>query len=418
MADLNDSEKTAFARDTSSPSSTDVARADEAQDEDEISLLDLLLTLARQKLLVVGTPIVTGLIGLGAALLITPTFTSKVVMMPPQQSGGGGALAMLGELGGLAGLAGGALKSSGDLYAGLLKSRVVQDAMVDRFKLSERYEQKFRFETRKQLEQLTTVQSDKKSGLISIEVEDKDPIMAANIANAYIEELQKAMDGLAITEAARRRLFFEKQLKLAKDQLGDAELALRTTQEKTRIVLPAGQITAIFSTIAQMRGAIAAKEIEINAMGSFATAQNPEMKRAQQELAAMRAQLDKLQRDAPTSAGDVLVPSSKLPSAGLDFLRASRDLKYNETLFELLAKQYELAKIDEAKEAALVQVVEPAIPAERKSKPKRALIVLIALLAGLMLGILAAFVREAWRKSASNPETANRLLELKRLMRF
>jgi uncharacterized protein involved in exopolysaccharide biosynthesis len=418
MADINDADKASFARDSSPATSPDVARSDELQDDDEISLLDLLLTLARQKLLVLGTPVVTGLVGLAAALLITPTFTSKVVLMPPQQSGGGGALAMLGDLGGLAGLAGGALKSSGDLYAGLLKSRLVQDALIDRFKLNERYEQKYRFETRKQLEQLTTVQSDKKSGLISIEVEDKDPIIAANIANAYVEELQKAQDGLAITEASRRRLFFEKQLKMAKDHLADAEIALRATQEKTKIILPTGQIPAIFSAIGQMRAAIAAKEIEINAMGSFATAQNPDMKRAQQELAAMRIQLDKLQRDAPASAGDVMVPSSKLPSAGLDFLRASRELKYNETLFELLAKQYELAKIDEAKEAALVQVVEPAIPAERKSKPKRALIVLIAVLAGLMLGILAAFVREAWRKSATNPDTANRLLELKRSLRF
>jgi len=367
---------------------------------------------------VLGTPVVTGLIGLAAALLITPTFTSKVVLMPPQQSGGGGALGMLGDLGALPGLAGGALKSSGDLYGGLLKSRLVQDALIDRFKLNERYEQKYRFETRKQLEQFTTVQSDKKSGLITIEVEDKDPIIAANIANAYVDELQKSLDGLAITEAARRRLFFEKQLKMAKDHLADAELALRATQEKTKIILPTGQIPAIFSAIGQMRASIAAKEIEINAMGSFATAQNPDMKRAQQELAAMRIQLDKLQRDAPASAGDVMVPSSKLPTAGLEFLRASRELKYNETLFELLAKQHELAKIDEAKEAALVQVVESAIPAELKSKPKRALIVLIAALAGLMLGILAAFIREAWRKSATNPETANRLLELKRSLRF
>jgi uncharacterized protein involved in exopolysaccharide biosynthesis len=418
MADLNDADKANSLRDASPSATADGARAEELQDDGEISLLDLLLTLARQKLVVIGTPVVTGLIGLAAALFITPTFTSKVVLMPPQQSSGGGALAMLGELGGLAGLVGGALKSSGDLYAGLLKSRLIQDSLIDRFKLNERYEQKYRFETRKQLEQLTTVQSDKKSGLISIEVEDKDPVIAAKMANAYVEELQKSLDGLAITEAARRRLFFEKQLKLAKDHLADAEIALRSTQEKTRIILPQGQISAIFSTIAQMRGAIAAKEIEINAMGSFATPQNPEMKRAQQELAAMRAQLDKLQRDAPSSAGDVLVPSSKLPSASLDFLRASRELKYNETLFELLAKQYELAKIDEAKEAALVQVVEPAIPAERKSKPKRALIVLIAVLAGLMLGILAAFIREAWRKSATNPETAKQLLELKRLLRF
>jgi len=168
MADINDAEKASFARDSSPATTTDVPRSDELQDDDEISLLDLLLTLARQKLVVLGTPVVTGLIGLAAALLITPTFTSKVVLMPPQQSGGGGALAMLGDLGGLAGLAGGALKSSGDLYAGLLKSRLVQDALIDRFKLNERYEQKYRFGTRKQLEQLTTVQSDKKSGLITI----------------------------------------------------------------------------------------------------------------------------------------------------------------------------------------------------------------------------------------------------------
>ncbi len=387
---------------------------DAAALDDEISLLDLLLVLARQKRWVIGVPAFTSVLALIVVLLMPPIFTSKVVIMPPQQQGGG-ALAMLGDMAGMAGLAG-AGKSPGDLYAAMLDARPIQDAVIDRFDLMTRYESEYRFQARKALSGVTSVKADKKSGLISIEVEDPDPAQAAKMAEAYVEELQKLLDSLAISEAARRRLFFEKQLAQARDNLANAELALRSTQESTKLVQPERQIPAIFSAIAQLRGTIAAKEVEITSMKTFATAQNPDLKVAQQELAALKSQLNRLQRDNPTESGDFLVPSARIPASAVDYVRAMRDVKYHETVFELLAKQFELAKIDEAREATLIQIVEQPVPAEWKSKPKRALIVLLAALAGLMLGLLSAFVIDAWSRAAHHADSAARIAELRRLL--
>lgn len=386
-------------------------------DSDEISLLDLLLVLAKNKRLIIGIPMVCGLIAVGVALMMTPIFTSKAVIMPPQQQSAG-ALAALGDLAGLAGVGGGALKNPSDLYVAMLETRPIQDALIDRFNLVARYNEEYRQDARKTLSKISEIKADKKSGLISIEVDDEDPKVAANIVMAYVEELQKMTDSLAISEAARRRLFFEKQLEQAKENLKNAEVGLRSTQEKTRMVSPQGQMTAIFTAIAQLRGAIAAKEVEINALKTFATAQNPDLKIAQQELAALRSQLDRLQRDHPSEAGDYMVPSGRLAAGGIAFVQATRDVKYFETIFELLAKQFEIAKIDEAKESTLIQVVEKAVPAERKSKPKRALIVILTVLSSFMLMILFAFIKEAFVNVKKDADSMRRLAELKSFLRW
>jgi uncharacterized protein involved in exopolysaccharide biosynthesis len=393
------------------------SKPENKEDEDEISLLDLLLVLAKNKRLIIGLPLVSGLISVGVALTMTPIFTSKAVIMPPQQQSAG-ALAALGDLAGLAGVGGGGLKSSGDLYVAMLESRPVQDALVDRFNLVARYNAEFRQDARKALSQASVIKTDKKSSLLSVEVDDEDPKVAANMAMAYVEELQKMTNSLAISEAARRRLFFEKQLEQAKENLKNAEVALQSTQEKTRILASPGQMTAIFTAIAQLRGAIAAKEVEINALKTFATPQNPDLKVAQQELATLRSQLDRLQRDHPSEAGDYMVPSGRLASGGIAFVQATRDVKYYETIFELLAKQFEIAKIDEAKESTLIQVVEKAVPAERKSKPKRALIVILTVLSSFMVAILFAFIKEAFANSQKNADSVRRMTELKSFLRW
>lgn len=388
------------------------------EDTDEISLLDLLLVLVKNKRLIIGIPAVCGLIAVGIALMITPIFTSKAVIMPPQQQSAG-ALAALGDLAGLAGISGGgALKNPSDLYVAMLETRPIQDALIDRFNLVARYDAEYRQDARNALSQVSVIKADKKSGLISIEVDDEDPKAAANMAMAYVEELQKMTNSLAISEAARRRLFFEKQLEQAKESLKNAEVALRSTQEKTRIVSPQGQMTAIFTAIAQLRGAISAKEVEINALKTFATAQNPDLKVAQQELAALRSQLDRLQRDHPSEAGDYMVPSGRLAAGGIAFVQATRDVNYYETIFELLAKQFEIAKIDEAKESTLIQVVEKSVPAERKSKPKRALIVILTVLSSFMLMILFAFIKEAFANAKKDSDSSSRIAELKALLKF
>lgn len=387
-----------------------VQRIDGAEADEEIHLLDLLVVLARQKKLVIGVPIAAGLIALAVSLFITPVFTSVAKIMPPQQQQSSGMAAMLGQLGGLAGAAGGlaGIKSPNDLYVGLLESRTVADSLIIRFKLKERYEMKTMDDTRKELTANSVIATGKKDGFITIAANDKDPQFAADLANAYVDELAKLTQSMALTEASQRRLFFEKQLKEARDQLADAEIALRRTQERTGLIQPEAQVQAIITNAAQVKGAIAAKEVQLNAMRTFAAGQNPDLLRTQEELRGLQVQLAKLEKDRPSKDGDFMVPTGKIPEAGVDYVRSVRNVKYYETIFELLAKQFELAKIDEAKDSSLIQLLDKALPAERKSKPHRVFITLAAVVAGGVLGVVLAFMRAAYSASRRNPESSKR----------
>jgi tyrosine-protein kinase Etk/Wzc len=240
---------------------------------------------------------------------------------------------------------------------------------------------------------------------------------AAEIANAYVEELDKLTNSLAVTEAAQRRLFFERQLKQAKDDLTEAEIALKLTQEKTGLIKLDDQGRAIIEAVATLRAQIAAKEVELRALRSFATEQNPDYVRNQQQLAGLRAELIKLERSHTSGAGDILVPTGKVPEAGLEYVRKFRDVKYYEAIFELLAKQFEVAKIDEAKDAAIIQVVDKAIKMDRKSRPKRAVIAIAATSIGAFIAVVWAFLKEASEQARRNPNQARRLELLRNYLR-
>jgi tyrosine-protein kinase Etk/Wzc len=391
----------------------DSRQDDKDEEQDEIHLLDLLIVLARHKKLVIGMPFVIGTLALIASLQMTPIFTSTAKIMPPQQQSSGMA-AMLGQLGGLAGAAGGiaGIKNPNDLYVGILESRTVADNLISRFKLQERYESKTMDGARAALAGASQIANGKKDGLISISVSDADPKFAADLANAFVNELTKLTQTMAISEASQRRLFFEQQLKETKDQLANAEIALRTTQERTGMIQPEGQVQSIIASVAQLKGTIAAKEVQLNAMRTFATTQNPELLRTQEELRGLQAQLLKLEKNRPSKDGDSTLSTGRIPEAGIEYVRSLRNVKYYETIFELLAKQYELAKIDEAKDSSMIQLLDKAVPAERKSKPKRAVITLVGLLSGGMLGVLLAFVFELYRRSRQNTESSSRWQEL------
>lgn len=379
--------------------------ASNSESDDEIHLLDLLIVLARHKWLVIGAPIVSGLLAMAISLLMTPIFTSTVKIMPPQQQNSGLAAAMLGQLGSLAGAAGSiaGIKNPNDVYVGMLESRTIADKLIDRFKLKERYEAKTMDDTRKALSNATNINNGKKDGFISVSVNDKDPVFAAELANAYVDELVKLTQSMAVSDASKRRLFLEQQLTETKNKLADAEVALRTTQEKTGLIQPDGQVQAIISGIAQLKANIAAKEVQIKSMRTFATGQNPDLLRAQEELRGLQAQLSKLEMNQSSKGGDFMVPTGRLPEVGVEYIRRLRDVKYFETMFELLAKQYELAKIEEAKDASVIEVLDKAIPAEKKSKPRRALITLVGLLVGGVLAVLLAFIKDAYSRSRANP---------------
>ncbi|TCP10527.1 uncharacterized protein involved in exopolysaccharide biosynthesis [Crenobacter luteus] len=368
---------------------------------DEIDLLDILIVLARQKKWIAGCTIGIGGAALVASLLMTPIYTSTAKIMPPQQQSSGLA-AMMGQLGALAGAAGGiaGLKNPNDLYVGMLQSQTVADNLIQRFKLKERFETATQVDTRNQLATKSSIAASK-DGLIRVSVDDKDPKFAAELANAYVDELVKLTQTLAVTDAARQRLFYEKQLQATKNTLAQAEVALKQTQEKTGLLQPDGQVQAIIANVAQLRATIAAKEVQLAAMRSFATEQNPDYIRTQQEIQGLKAQLVKLEQGQP-EAGDFIVPTGKVPQTGLEYVRKLRDVKYYETMFELLAKQYELAKINEAKDSSMIQLLDKATPSDKKSKPERALITLVGIFMGFFVGVLGAFVRESYWKSRKN----------------
>jgi len=386
-----------------------------AQDDDEISLMDLLLVLAKHNRFIIKLTGAVAVLAVIYALLQPNIYTAKTVILPPQQ-GASTASMLLGQLGGLAGLAGGAagIKSPNDLHIGMLKSHTLADQMITRFKLQQKFKAKTMEATRATLAGGTLIASGK-DGFITIEYSDKDPQFAATIANAYVEELDRLNSTLAVTEASRKRLFFEKQLKSARTNLDVAEIALKQTQERTGMIQPEAQSGALIAAVTNLRAQIAAKEVELAAMGAFATPQNPDYRQIQQVIAGLRAQLAKL--EANSAGRDIKVPTGKLPETGLEFLRKTRDFKYQETLYELLSKQFEIAKIDEAKEAALIQVVDKALVPEQKSKPKRSLIVILATLMALFLGVLLAFVKEASERASQDPASAERMNLLRRYLR-
>lgn len=383
---------------------------DSARDKESINLLDLFIVLARHKKLVIGTPLIMGSIALGISLLLTPVFSSTAKILPPQQQASSGMAAMIGQLGGLAGAAGGlaGLKTPNDLYIGLLESRTIADRIIDRFKLKERYQNRNLDETRKQLGDNTVIASGKKDGLISVTANDRDPQFAADLANAYIDELSALTKRMALGEASQRRLFFEGQLKDAKEQLANAEVALKSTQERTGMIQPAGQVQAIFNNAAQLKATIAAKEVQLKSMRTFAAAGNPDLLRVGAELNGLQAQLAKLEGNSAAGGSDFMLPTGKIPAAGIAYVRSVRDVKYYETIFELLAKQFELAKIDEAKETAVIQVLDKAMPAAHKTKPSRALITLVGVFFGAVIGIAGAFMRSAYVNARQAPENAAR----------
>jgi uncharacterized protein involved in exopolysaccharide biosynthesis len=382
----------------------------EISDDDEISLLDLLLVLAENiKLLILG-PLIVGLAALGISFQIPETFTAKVVLMPPQQQQSA-ASAMLAQLGALAGAAGAAagIKSPSDQYAALMKSSAVENRLIDRFNLIKIYESKLREDARKTLEQRTRIDAGKKDGLMVIEVDDHDPKRAAEIANAYVEELSILLSRLAVTEAQQRRVFFERQLQKVKEDLTRAQSALKRGGTEADILKTQPQTAVV--ELAQLSAQVTAKEVELAAMRSYLKEAAPDFKQALNELAALKAQLAKSQ------AGSVLVKSDGNQNIQNDYVSRFREYKYQETLFDLMARQFEIAKIDESREGAIIQIIDAAEPPERKSKPKKAMITLIATLAAGFFLLLFVFVRNAWRKAMEDDETARKWRRISLLSR-
>ncbi len=351
------------------------------ESEHEVSLLDLLRVLGRRKRMIAGAGLIAAGLTAIAVFLWPPTYTAEAVILPPQPEQSSqammmGSVAGLGNLGGLAGLgaASALLRNPAELYIGILKSRTIAESLIAKFRLHEVYGRSSLTDTRKALERHTNISAGRDS-LIRIRVDDRDRTRAAQLANAYVDELQSRNSGLALTSASQRRLFFERQLAEEKNALADAEVALKKVQQGSGLVFPQGQSEALIRSIAQLRAEIAGREVQLQGMRAYAAPGNPQLQMVEREAAALRGQLDKLERGAPEGSA---VPARNLPEAGLEYVRKLRDVKYHELLFEILSRQYEAARIDEARMAPLVQVVDPAVVPDKKSWPPRTLFTLAA----------------------------------------
>src|SRR6266705_1012644 len=389
-----------------------------AADDDEVSLLDLLIVLAKHKRIVLGLPAIAAIVAAVISFLLPNIYTGTTRILPPQQSASA-ASALLTQLGGaaggLAGAAGGGLgiRSPNDLYVGMLKSRTVADNLIGRFDLNKVYDQKLESSTRNTLQSNTTIAAGR-DGIITIDVDDKDPKRAADLANSYVEELMKLTKVLAVTEASQRRLFFERQLLQVKDNLTTAEVAARQGLQKGGLAQVDAQGRSMIEVTARLRAQISVKEVQIGSMRTFAAEGNPELQRTQQELEALRRELARIEGSSPIAA---VGKGEASGSSGLDNLGRLRDVKYYEFLYELLAKQYELAKIDEAKDATVIQVLDKAIEPDRRSRPKRTLVVLLSTFVALIVSVLLAFVLEAAR-ARIDPAQAARLDTLRSHLRW
>ena len=382
----------------------------EIQEEDEISLIDLLIVLAKNKTLIIGLPLIVGVLAAVVVLLIPSKYTASARILPPV-IGQSTTLALLGSMGG--GIMG-VGKNPSDIYVTMIKSRSVEDELIKNFDLQRYYNKEYKVDTRKAFEKDLSVKAGKE-GVIEIEYEHRDPVKAAAVANGVVGALKDLNARLAITEAARRRVYFEHQLTLAKDHLSASEVSLKNYQEKTGVMEMDLQGSASLSQIATLEATIAAKDVQLAGMRSFATKHNPDYQRVQNELAGLRSELSKLQGSSRPTSG-VMVSKGKMPEQGLEFAHRTRDVKYYETLYEIMAKQYEMAKADEAKEGALIQVVDEATPPERRSFPKRTMTVLLSMVVAFFVAILLAFVRNAIAAGGNDPKQAARVAELKRAL--
>jgi tyrosine-protein kinase Etk/Wzc len=384
-----------------------------------LNLLEMLAILFERRTIILRSTFAAAVLAALIVLILPNRYTATTNILPPQQSPSLAA-SMIGQLGAMGPMAALAqkdlgLKNPNDLYVGMLRSRTMEDELIRRFGLLRVYRDRKMSEARRDLEKASSITVGKE-GFINISVEDTDRDRATIMANAYVEELRKLTQNLAVTEAGQRRMFFERQLEAAKNNLSDAEQALKETEQKTGLIQLDDQAKSIIEAVVKLRASLATKEVELHAMRLFSTEQNPDLQLGEQQLSGMRAQLvimEKQTRGHGNPVADDDVPASSLPAgnvpeAGLQYVRKLRDVKYAEAMFELLAKQYEAARLDEARTAAVIQVVDAAIEPDSRSGPPRAWIFTLITLSGLLAAVGYAISSEVMLQIRSNPGSYER----------
>ncbi len=387
----------------------------------EFDILDVFIIIAARKFTILFATIVGFVIAILWVLTVQPSYTAKALIMPPEQAQST-ASAMLGQIGGFAAMSGltGSLgiKTPADLYIGILGSQSVIDNMVKRFDLMNVYHGHRLSDAEGGLKQVSKFIAGK-DGMISISVVDHDPKRAAAMANGFVDELYKINNRLALGSAAQKRLFFEQQLAQEKERLADAEVALTKTEESTGVIAPSGQTEVVIQQIARLQAEITEHEVQLDALRTSSTDQNPDVIRLTTQLTGLREQLRDLENGTNKhSPGDISITTANVPKAGLEYVRKERDVKYHQFLFDLLARQYEAARIDEAKSSPVIQVVDYANVPDKKSAPYRALWAIVGAFLGFVLSMAYVLGSYVFRRLSEDEEQGRRLALLRQELKL
>jgi tyrosine-protein kinase Etk/Wzc len=318
------------------------------------------------------------------AFLLAPTYTAVTSFVPPGSSNTTSAAALMGQLSALGGssLLGG--RSQGDLYMGILKSHTIARDLVQQFDLMSVYKVKKESQAEKILARNSLIEVGAKDPIVVISVTDRNPERARDIAQGYIQALQTTTASLALTESSQRRLFYEQRLAKEKDELANAEVSLKLVQEKSGLVAPAGQMAVQIQRLSELRAQLTDRQVRLSVLLHQETEENPDVIRLQNEVASIQAQINQSessQSKQPFGRFSI----SQVPEMETEYIRKTRDVKYHEALFEIIAKQYEAARLDEAKDAP-IQVLDHATVPDMKSGPHRSIIMVIGIMFGLLVG--------------------------------
>jgi tyrosine-protein kinase Etk/Wzc len=391
--------------------------------DEEINLLDYWHVIKKRRWVVIYLFLASVISAAIISLLMTPIYQAKATLMPVESSQGrfAAALGSLQDIPFVGGAVGGALgKTATDKLVSILNSRTVAEETINKLDLikvifKEQWDEKkgqwkaekppTMQDTLRILQKGMVKVTDDRKGLISISVEDKNPELAAAIANEYTVALQDFLNVNAISLAKRNRIFLEKQLLLTKTDLQKAEEDLKTYQTKKRVVAMDAQSEAAIKALADLKAQVIAREVQLGAFREFATKANPDVKRMEDELRELRLQLKHLEIGSKNPHSDdsagAMITLNEAPTVGLGYARLKRDALIQEKVFELLTQQYELARIEEGKDDITFQVIDPAIPPEQRIKPKRTLNVMLAGVASLFFGLILVFFLEYIEKEKS-----------------
>ena len=389
---------------------------EQVAEEGEVDLIELARLFLREKKIILRFVAVSVVLTAAVVYLVMkPIYTAEALFLPPQNTPGSSVAQMAGQIGPLGALGAlGGLKSPGELYVGILGSRTVADSLIKKFDLQKVYKSKTLSDSANRLKKRTVFTVGKTSSLVKISVEDHDPKRAADLANGYLDALYEQNGRLALTEASQRRLFFEEQLEREKNGLANAEVDMKKTQEQTGLIMPTGQAQVEIEEMAQIRAQISSREVELAAFRQGATDQNPQVVRLQMQITGLQQQLQKLQSDpSQRQAGNIQLPTAKVPEFELEYIRKQRELRYHETLFEMVAKQYEAARLDESRDAPLLQIIDRAVVPDHKSGLPRSLIVFAGGLLGGFIGIVWVILKYFAMNLMRDPANAAKLEELR-----